>query len=141
MSDFDADAMIEWISKAGHNGMLGMTPHTHGADWAELALPYRADLIGDPATGILASGPVISLMDMVASISVWLKVKAFGPLATVDLRVDYLRPAEPGRTVIGRAECYKLTRRIAFVRGEAHDGDPGHPIAYVAGTYMFTAVA
>jgi uncharacterized protein (TIGR00369 family) len=140
MSDFDAQALIDWISKSGHNGMLGMQHNAHGADWAELALPYRGDLIGDPATGILASGPVIALMDMVSSIATWLKVQQFQPLATVDLRIDYLRPAEPGKTVIGRAECYKLTRRIAFVRGEAHDGDPAHPVAHVTGTYMFTAV-
>jgi uncharacterized protein (TIGR00369 family) len=140
MSKFDAPALIDWISKSGHNGMLGMEYHAHGADWAELALPYRADLIGDPATGILASGPVITLMDMVSSIATWLKAKQFQPQATLDLRIDYLRPAEPGKTVIGRAECYKLTRRIAFVRGEAHDGDPAHPVAHVTGTYMFTAV-
>jgi uncharacterized protein (TIGR00369 family) len=140
MSKFDAPVLIDWISKSGHNGMLGMEYHAHGADWAELALPYRADLIGDPATGILASGPVITLMDMVSSIATWLKAKQFQPQATLDLRIDYLRPAEPGKTVIGRAECYKLTRRIAFVRGEAHDGDPAHPVAHVTGTYMFTAV-
>jgi uncharacterized protein (TIGR00369 family) len=140
MSKFDAPALIDWISKSGHNGMLGMEYHAHGADWAELALPYRADLIGDSATGILASGPVITMMDMVSSIATWLKAKQFQPQATLDLRIDYLRPAEPGKTVIGRAECYKLTRRIAFVRGEAHDGDPAHPVAHVTGTYMFTAV-
>ncbi len=140
MSDFDAQALIDWISKSGHNGMLGMEYHAHGVDWAELALPYRADLIGDPATGILASGPIITLMDMVSSIATWLKAKRFQPQATLDLRIDYLRPAEPGKTVIGRAECYKLTRRIAFVRGEAHDGDPAHPLAHVTGTYMFTAI-
>ena len=140
MSDFDPVKLIEWITRSGHNAMMGFGHTAHGPDWAELTLPYRADLIGDTATGVLASGPVIALMDMAASLACWLKTSAFAPLATVDLRIDYLRPAEPGKTVIGRAECYKLTRRIAFVRGEAHDGDPDHPIAHVTGTYMFTAV-
>ncbi|NWM98555.1 phenylacetic acid degradation protein, partial [Escherichia coli] len=27
---------------------------------------------------------------------------------------------------------------IAFVRGQAHDGDPGDPVAHVAGTFMAT---
>jgi acyl-coenzyme A thioesterase PaaI-like protein len=72
------------------------------------------------------------------SISIWLATKKFRPQATLDLRVDYLRPAEPGKTVIGRGECYKVTKSIAFVRGEAHDGDPARPLAHVAGTYMFT---
>lgn len=58
--------------------------------------------------------------------------------ATLDLRVDYLRPATPGKTVIGRGECYRITRAIGFVRGQAHDGDPADPLAHVAGTFMFT---
>ena len=128
------------MSRASHNGMIGLTYHGHGPDWCELALPYQRNLIGDPATGILASGPIITMMDMAAGISIWLKTGTFVPNATVDLRVDYLRPAEPGKTVIGHGECYKLTRRIAFVRGEAHEGDPARPIAHVAGTYMFTNV-
>jgi acyl-coenzyme A thioesterase PaaI-like protein len=34
-----------------------------------------------------------------------------------------------------------MTRSIAFVRGQAHDGDPSRPVAHVAGTYMFTGAA
>lgn len=141
MSEFDPVRFIKAMSRSGHNGMLGIGYHAHGSDWTELALPYRPDLVGDPETGVLASGPIITLMDMATSIATWLKSGEFRPQATLDLRIDYLRPAEPGKTVIGRGECYKLTRRIAFVRGEAHDGDPAHPIAHVAGTYMFTNVS
>ena len=138
MSKFDAPALIDWISKSGHNGMLGMEYHAHGADWAELALPYRADLIGDPATGILASGPVITLMDMVSSIATWLKAKQFQPQATLDLRIDYLRPAEPGKDIIATAHCYKITRSIAFVRASAHDGDPDDPVATAQAAFVLT---
>lgn len=120
----------------GHGGRLGIEYVDHGADWAEIALPYSPDLVGDPASGVIASGPILALMDMAASIGVWLKLGAFHAHATLDLRVDYLRPATPGRTVIGRGECYRITRSIAFVRGQAHDGDPADPIAHVAGTFM-----
>ena len=140
MTEFDPVRFITGMSRAGHNGMMGLGYHAHGADWCELQLPYREDLIGDPATGIIASGPIITLMDMATSISIWLKRGQFSPTATLDLRIDYLRPAEPGKTIFGRGECYKLTRRIAFVRGEAHDGDAAHPVAHVAGTFMFTSV-
>ncbi len=85
---------------------------------------------------MIASGPILSMMDMATSMSVWLKLNGFRPHATLDLRVDYLRPATPGKTVIGRGECYRLTRLIAFVRGTAHDGDPADPLAHVAGTFM-----
>jgi uncharacterized protein (TIGR00369 family) len=120
----------------GHGGRLGLVYHDHGDDWAELALPYHADLIGDEASGVIASGPILALMDMATSIGVWLKLDAFKSHATLDLRIDYLRPARPGHTVIGRGECYRITRSIAFVRGQAHDGDPNDPLAHVAGTFM-----
>jgi uncharacterized protein (TIGR00369 family) len=122
----------------GHGARLGIAYHAHGDDWAELALPYHADLVGDSARGVIASGPIITLMDMATSLGVWLKKGSWVPHATLDLRVDYLRPAAPGRTVIGRGECYRLTRAISFVRGQAHDGDPDDPIAHVAGTFMNT---
>jgi uncharacterized protein (TIGR00369 family) len=120
----------------GHGGRLGIVYHDHGDDWAELALPWHADLVGDEASGIIASGPILALMDMATSVGVWLKLDAFKGHATLDLRIDYLRPARPGNTVIGRGECYRITRSIAFVRGQAHDGDPNDPLAHVAGTFM-----
>lgn len=123
-------------ARLGHGGAIGIDFHAHGDDWAELALPYSTQLIGNRASAVIASGPILSLMDMATSISVWLRADAFIPHATLDLRVDYLRPATPGKTVIGRGECYRITRSIAFVRGQAHDGDPDDPLAHVAGTFM-----
>lgn len=122
----------------GHVGALGMRYHAHGEDWIELALPYADKLIGDPETGVMASGAILALMDMACGSSIWLARKMFVPQATLDLRIDYLRPATPGKTVIGRAECYRVTRSIAFVRGQAHDGDANDPLAQVAATFMFT---
>ena len=120
----------------GHGSRLGLGYHAHGDDWVELALPYDPAMVGDPETGVIASGPILSMMDMATSMAVWLKLNGFRPHATLDLRVDYLRPARPGRTVIGRGQCYRITRSISFVRGQAHDGDPDDPLAHVAGTFM-----
>ena len=77
-------------------------------------------------------------MDTATRCSVWIRERRFRPHATLDLRVDYLRAAVPGRTVVGRGECLRVTRRVSFVRGTAHDGDPADPIAHVAATFMFT---
>ncbi|QIG81764.1 PaaI family thioesterase [Stakelama tenebrarum] len=134
---FDPKALLEHVP--GHGRLLGIEYHAHGEDWMELALPYDPRQIGQPDRGVIASGPILSLMDSATSMSVWLKRGGMLPQATLDLRIDYLRPATPGRTVIGRGECYRVTRSIGFVRGQAHDGDPDDPIAHVAGTFMTTA--
>ena len=63
---------------------------------------------------------------------------ALGALDVVtDLRIDYLKPAETRRDVIARAECYKVTRNVAFVRAMAFH-DEADPIAAAAG--WFSAV-
>lgn len=126
------------MSTVPHLQALGIRFRAMGKDWAELEMPYAPQLVAYPDTGVIASGAVFSLMDSASGFSVLVKLGRFEPHATLDLRCDYLRPAEPGKNVIGRAECYKITRRVAFVRGIAHDGDPDHPIAHVAGTFMFT---
>ena len=137
---FDPERFMDYASRqgAGHGAELGIVYHGHGEDWTELALPWQEELVGMPEGQILASGPIVSLMDMATSLAVWTKLGAFRPQATLDLRVDYLRPAVPGRTVIGRGSCYRITRSIAFVRGIAHDGDPDDPVANVAGTFIGT---
>ncbi|MGQ0559925.1 MAG: PaaI family thioesterase [Sphingosinicella sp.] len=125
------------VSRLGHGGALGIAYHAHGPDWVELQLPYSQALVGMPESGILASGPIISLMDMAASLAIWMKLGRFRNQATLDLRVDYLRPATPGLRVIGRGECYGITRSIGFARGIAHDGNAADPVANVSATFMF----
>ena len=123
-------------AKAGHIIALGLRFVAQGPDWCEFALDYDRRLVSDAITGILASGPIVSLMDTAAGFAVWTKRGRFAPQATLDLRLDYLRPSRPGQTVTGRVECYRLTRRIAFVRGVAHDGEAADPVAHLTGTYM-----
>jgi uncharacterized protein (TIGR00369 family) len=135
---FDPKRFMSYVRRVGHGGALGIDYVGHGDDWAELSLPYSDRLIGMESTGVIASGPIISLMDMATSVAIWCRLGRFRHQATLDLRVDYLRPATPQRTVIGRGECYAVTRSVAFVRGIAHDGDAADPVAHVTGTFMFT---
>jgi uncharacterized protein (TIGR00369 family) len=135
---FDPKLFTGYASRVGHGGALGIHYVGHGEDWVELGLDYRPELVGVAETGVLASGPIISLMDMAASMAVWVRLGRFRHQATLDMRVDYMRPAEAERTVVGRAECYRATSSIAFVRGVAHHGDPGDPVANVAATFIAT---
>ena len=132
---FDPEELLA-TAKAGHIVALGLRFVAGGPDWCEFAIDYDRRLVSDAGTGILASGPIVSLMDTAAGFAVWARRGKFAPQATLDLRLDYLRPSRPGHAVTGRAECYRLTRRIAFVRGIAHDGDPDDPVAHLAATYM-----
>ena len=138
--EFDPQRLSEFVFKHGHPGWLGLEYRDHGENWVEIELPWREDLVGDPDLPVLASGPIISLLDMASGMSIWATARTFRPVATLDLRVDYQRPARDHTAVIGRVECYKMTRSAAFVRGIAHDGDPADPVAHMAGVFMTISV-
>lgn len=133
---FDPARFFELARRVGHGRALGMEFGAAGDNWTELSLPWREELVGVPDSGILASGAIVSLIDTASGTAVWATLGEFAPLVTIDLRIDYLRPAFKGESVYARCECTKLTRRIAFTRGTAHVGDPAKPIAYSAGTFM-----
>ena len=133
---FDPVRFFELARNVGHGRALGLEFRGAGDDWAELALPWKPELVGRPESGIIASGAIISLIDTASGTSVWCKMGHFQPIVTLDLRLDYLRPAVEGETVIARCKCYKLTKSIGFVRGVAHGGDPERPIAHSAATFM-----
>ena len=133
---FDPHRFVELARRVGHGKALGLEYRDSGPNWMELCLPWRQELVGVPETGVLASGAIVSLIDTASGASVWMELGEFVPIVTLDLRIDYMRPAVKGETVIARCECVKMTRRIAFIRGVAHGGDPDRPIAHSAGTFM-----
>lgn len=137
MSGFDPRRMLAALPGDDHNAMIGCRYVAHGGDWAEVAMDYDPALAADGDTGILAGGPIITLMDMASGLAVWTRLGRFRRHATLDMRIDYLRAPAPGRAVFGRSHCYRLTDRIAFYDGMAHDGDADRPVMRVSGTYMF----
>jgi uncharacterized protein (TIGR00369 family) len=122
-----------------HNRALGIQIHDLSkAGGARLELPYDAKLVGNPETGVLHGGAITSLLDSCSGAAVFAALVYIAPIATLDLRIDYLKPATPGKSVIAHAHCYKLTKSVAFTRAIAYHDDPGDPIASAAGTFMLS---
>lgn len=119
-----------------HSQALGFRYVEHEIGRVVFDLPYREDLVGDPSTGVIHGGVITTLMDACCGQAVLTKLPAVRRIATLDLRIDYLRPARPGRTIRCESICYRLTRQVAFTRATAHDGDPDDLIATSAGTFM-----
>ena len=99
-------------SGAAHTHALGFAYEGLDGDRVRLRVPWREDLVGDPDTGVLAGGLVTALLDHVGGLAVWIALDRFEPIATLDLRVDYMRAAEPGRDLIAEAR----TKAIEWVR-------------------------
>lgn len=103
-----------------------------------LSLPYNADLIGHPKSRVIAGGAVTTLLDQACGLAAFAGFDGFGQIATLSLRIDYQRSAQPGETLIAEAVCYKTTRHVAFIRAVAHDGDPDDPVATAQACFMLT---
>jgi len=122
-----------------HNRALGMKFVAADDARVTVALPYDAKLVGNPVTRVLHGGAITALMDATCGLSVYLKLREPIAVATLDLRIDYLRPATPDQTVHARAECFKLTRNVAFVRCEAfHPESEQDLVALASATFIRT---
>jgi uncharacterized protein (TIGR00369 family) len=125
-----------FVSATPHSAALGMQMVEVGPGFGVLKAGWREDLVGDLATGVIAGGVVTAMLDHVCGLAVMAALTDPAQPATIDLRIDYLRPAEPRRDLFARADCYRLTRTVAFVRASAYEIDPGHPVAIAQGTFV-----
>ncbi|WP_439815764.1 PaaI family thioesterase [Zavarzinia sp. CC-PAN008] len=129
----------EHMNRVPYGAALGMKLVEVTSARATLSLPWREDLVGDPASGVLHGGVITALMDSACGIAVFAALTEMTAIATLDLRIDYLKPARPHATVYAACHCYKVTSTIAFIRGIAHQGDLDDPIAHCAATFMLGA--
>ena len=83
-----------------------------------------------------ASGVVTALIDHTCGLAINSANETPIPIATLDLRIDYLRPAAPRAGVTAEAVCYRVTRSIGFVRAEAWDVDRGDLVATAQAAFM-----
>lgn len=121
-----------------HNRALGITILEMTTGITTFKLPYDAKLVGNPETGVLHGGAITALLDAASGAAVFAALTQWVPIATLDLRIDYLKPAEPHRDVLARAECYKLTKNVAFTRAVAFHDSADKPIASSVGTFMIS---
>lgn len=128
-----------FMAMVPHNQALGLICDQLDRGEAVMTLPYHERLVGNPDTGVLHGGAITSLLDACCGAAVFMKLESPEPIATLDLRIDYLKPASPGADVRAHATCFKLTRNVAFVRAVAYHDDESDPIAAAAGTFMLTA--
>jgi uncharacterized protein (TIGR00369 family) len=103
------------------------------------SLPYRPVFVGDSETGVLHGGVVTAMLDESCGMAVQLALDGTRAIATLDLRIDYQKPATPGLAISAHSLCYRVTRSIAFVRATAYQEAEDDPVATATACFMVGA--
>lgn len=127
----------QFIEAIPFSRALSMKLEEIGEGHAVISMPYDAELVGDPASGVIHGGAVSTLMDTCGGAAVMSHPERPAATATIDLRIDYMRGATPGQTIRAEATCYHVTRAVAFVRATAFDDDTENPVAAATGAFTF----
>lgn len=117
---------------------LGLKLHKVEPDWCVIKVKPDERVVGNRSTGVVHGGVVTALLDSCYGLAIFVRMNELRAMATLDLRIDYLKGATPGREIFGGAVCYKLGHELAFVRGAAYHDSPEDPIATSAAIFMFT---
>ena len=136
LDDTALAVLRKFTANIPHNLALGMQVVDLSPEGAVFELPYDAKLVGNPDTGTLHGGAITALLDACSGAAVFAALTSYTTIATLDLRIDYLRAAEPHRAVVARAHCYRMAKNVAFSRAVAYHDDEHNPIASSVGTFM-----
>ena len=121
----------------GHISGLRLDRAAPGEAWS--SLPYRPVFVGDTETGVLHGGVVTAMLDESCGMAVQLALDGTRAIATLDLRIDYQKPATPGLDIKAHSVCYRVTRSIAFVRSTAYQDSEDDPVATATACFMIGA--
>lgn len=119
-----------------HAKECGMTIERLDEKGALGQMPYRPEWLGDTSRGVLHTGVVTTLVDTICGVAAVAAAGRFETVATLDLRMDFLRPAVPDVPLVAFAECYRMTRSISFVRGHSWQSSEAEPVATYQATFM-----
>jgi uncharacterized protein (TIGR00369 family) len=101
------------------------------AQRAVIDMPIAPEFERHPGTGQFHGGVIASLIDVAGDFA--LVILLGGGVPTINLRIDYLRPAG-GRTLIATASVRRAGRTIGVVDIDVHD-EAGRLVAIGRGSY------
>ena len=132
-----AEAIKGRRSTYGYISGLRLDRVAPGEAWS--SLPYRPVFIGYTETGVLHGGVVTAMLDESCGMAVQLALDGTRAIATLDLRIDYQKPATPGLDIKAHSFCYRVTRSIAFVRSTAYQESEDDPVATATACFVIGA--
>jgi uncharacterized protein (TIGR00369 family) len=97
----------------------------------EIRMPFREELLREDGSDWLHGGVISALVDIAGDYAV--ESQTEGDVPTIDLRVDYLRPAKRG-ALVATGRVVKAGRRVFVADVEVKD-EEGRLVAIGRGVY------
>ncbi|NVK10947.1 MAG: PaaI family thioesterase [Gammaproteobacteria bacterium] len=120
-----------------HCEVLGIKTEEAREGYLKMQMPWHEKLVGDTDHGVIHGGALTTLLDTTCGFASASALDPWGLAPTLDLRIDYMRPATQGKAIYAVAEVYRKTPNVIFTRGTAfHEGEEDLPIAHCTATFM-----
>ena len=117
------------------NRLLGIVIEDLQEGFCRLRIPFRPELVGDPFRPALHGGVLSALADTTGGAAVFSVVGLNDRVSTIDMLVDYLRPAEL-KDVVCESSVTRIGNRLASTDMKLfHPDAPDQLIATGRGVY------
>lgn len=130
-ADLDIESLVDHFDVIRpFNRVLGLTRESMDIENACVRFDMRDDLLGNSVYGTLHGGVISSMLDIaggfIVFLDLWAKVKGqprdklmerFTKIATIDMRIDYLRPGL-GKRFVASGLILRIGNKVAVVRTE-----------------------
>lgn len=112
MHELNIEAFRDLIeNRMPFNRYLGIKLLSLEPGICKLYIPYKAELVGDFRRGALHGGVISTLVDTCGGFAVWSMCELDDKLSTIDMRVDYLKPAF-GNDLVAESRVKLLGNRV-----------------------------
>ena len=137
MTDLTLEQVQALVTRAPFHQWLGLTVLAVGDDSVEIRAKWREEWVVSIERRFTHGGILAALIDLAAD---WAMVKQTGRgVPTIDMRVDYHRPAMPG-DLICRGKVVRFGSQFATAEAQIFDLDD-KLLASGRGTYLTAAPA
>ncbi len=126
------EELAERMTVAPYHKWLGVELTGYDEDGIEVTVPWREEFVVNVTVGYTHGGILAALIDMAADYAIAAKLGRAIP--TIDMRVDYHRPAMQGKLIV-KAQALKMGSVFSTGEAQVYD-EKGKLLASGRGVYL-----
>lgn len=100
---------------------------------AEMMMPFNGELTDED--GAMHTGAIVTLLDTTCGLAVFSALDSMQPIATIDLRIDVVRPVPAGQGVRAVVVCEAIRDCVAYISGKAYSEAGQEPLVIACGSF------